>query len=65
MPIPMTEEQYHHNVRDFVGICRKCHAEAFECEGDACNRECESCGEEEVFGTEELLMMGEIEITED
>jgi len=44
------------------GICRACHQEV--CSGvepDARNYPCESCGELEVYGVEELMMMGEIE----
>ena len=41
-----------------AGFCRKCGEEHSECEPDARNRKCESCGEFEVFGAEELLIMG-------
>lgn len=40
------------------GFCRKCGEEHSECEPDARNRKCESCGEFEVFGAEELVIMG-------
>lgn len=38
------------------GFCKACGHEQDGCEPDACNYECESCGEREVFGAEELLM---------
>lgn len=41
-----------------IGFCRACGAEADGCEPDARNYECEACGESEVFGAEELLIMG-------
>jgi predicted RNA-binding Zn-ribbon protein involved in translation (DUF1610 family) len=39
------------------GFCIACGAEADECEPDAREYECESCGENAVYGAEELLMM--------
>ena len=41
---------------DNLGFCAACGAEAFNCEPDARNYECESCGKREVFGAEEFLM---------
>ena len=42
---------------DNVGFCLACGAERFECEPDARNYECDSCGANKVFGAEELLIM--------
>ena len=42
---------------DNLGFCTACGAEAFNVEPDARNYKCESCGERQVFGAEELLMM--------
>lgn len=39
-----------------TGICKSCGEEQEGCEPDASNYECESCGERQVFGAEELLM---------
>ena len=39
------------------GICIACGEDADGCEPDARNYECESCGENKVFGCEELLFM--------
>jgi hypothetical protein len=41
---------------DNPGFCLICGEEADGCEPDACNYECESCGAEQVFGAEELLL---------
>ncbi len=38
------------------GICIACGDDADGCEPDARNYTCESCGEAQVFGAEELLM---------
>lgn len=43
---------------DNLGFCKECGAEAQGVEPDARNYECESCGEEQVFGAEELLIEG-------
>ena len=43
---------------DNIGYCLACGAERDGCEPDARNYECESCGERQVFGAAELLMMG-------
>jgi hypothetical protein len=38
------------------GICIRCGADAEGVEPDARNYECESCGEDGVYGAEELLL---------
>ena len=40
-----------------AGFCLKCGDDAYGVEPDACNYECESCGAEQVFGAEEILLM--------
>lgn len=42
-----------------AGFCRACGHEQDGCEPDARNYECECCGEHEIFGASELLLMGE------
>ena len=42
---------------DNIGFCTACGEEQWGCEPDACNYVCECCGEFEVFGAEELLIM--------
>ena len=39
------------------GVCRACGEDAMGVEPDARNYECESCGESQVFGWEEIMMM--------
>ncbi len=41
---------------DNPGFCLACGFEQDGCEPDACEYECEACGENEVYGSEELLM---------
>ena len=41
---------------DCIGFCVACGDEAYGCEPDASNYECESCGAMQVFGAEELLV---------
>ncbi len=43
---------------DNPGFCLACGEDADACEPDARNYTCECCGESEVFGAEELMMMG-------
>lgn len=40
---------------DNLGFCKACGEEAFGVEPDARTYTCESCGERQVFGAEELL----------
>lgn len=42
---------------DNAGFCLACGADADGCEPDACKYECECCGEHQVYGAEEVLMM--------
>ena len=46
---------------DDLGFCLGCGTEAFGVEPDAQGYECEECGENLVFGAEEILLMGEVE----
>lgn len=43
-----------------LGFCLSCGETCGFCELDARNYECEHCGESEVFGAQEVLLMGEI-----
>ena len=42
---------------DNTGFCLACGEQAFGVEPDARNYECDSCGAEQVYGAEEILMM--------
>lgn len=48
-----------------LGGCRACGELQEGCEPDARGYECDSCGERQVYGLEELVMMGEIDLVED
>jgi hypothetical protein len=60
--IRMTEAHYILNLNEYIGICRECGYEQCGCEPDARKYKCEDCGAKQVFGTEELLQMGLIDI---
>jgi len=40
-----------------LGFCLACGAERDGCEPDARNYPCDECGENEVFGAEEVMLM--------
>ena len=42
---------------DYTGFCVSCGSEQDGCEPDERGYECESCGEHDVFGAEEILLM--------
>jgi hypothetical protein len=56
----MTEREF--SARFDTGYCLACMVEASGVEPDARQYECEACGAHRVYGCEELLMMGRIEI---
>ena len=58
----MTEDDYRAYCDHYCGFCLVCGAQAEPIEPDAREYTCESCGEAKVYGVEELLMMGVIEI---
>lgn len=64
--IEITEDEYHQRNRDYDGYCLSC-SEFVEggCEPDMRKGPCEVCGENKVYGIEELLMMGRITIKEE
>jgi len=64
MPLPHIDEvidaiERRDSCLDNPGFCLSCGEEADSCEPDARNYKCESCGENEVFGAEEVLVMGQ------
>ena len=59
----MTRNEYIEEREADGGRCLACGAEANGIEPDARNYSCETCGESEVFGLEELLLMGLLTIT--
>ena len=59
----LTEYKYLELVDSMIGLCDACGEERECTEPDAENYPCEACGAERVFGTEQLLIMGKVEIT--
>jgi predicted RNA-binding Zn-ribbon protein involved in translation (DUF1610 family) len=56
-PRTFTLEQFE-EMQDVGGFCIACGEEAYQVEPDARKYKCDSCGEHEVYGAEELLMIG-------
>lgn len=56
----MSEKEFNHHYDG--GFCLACFAEVSGIEPDARHYECEACGERRVYGCDELLIMGRIEI---
>ena len=60
----ITEERIESVVRDCmfgldnIGICLSCGEEQEGCEPDAQEYECYSCGENQVYGVEEIMLCG-------
>ncbi len=48
-----------------LGACLACGEQAYGVEPDAREYECDSCGEKKVYGLEEILMMGLIDLEDD
>lgn len=44
---------------DMLGYCLACGYEQDSVEPDACKYTCEECGKNQVYGAEELILMGE------
>ena len=45
-------------MEEQCGFCVECGAERECCEPDAREYECDECGQREVYGAEELIVMG-------
>ena len=58
----MTTAEYHEADEGSMGFCIACGSSQDGCEPDARRYECESCGKKFVYGTQELLIMGCIDI---
>jgi len=59
----ISEDEYQRMSDEHGGFCVECGEEAFGVEPDARKYVCESCEERGVYGIEELLLMGLIELT--
>ena len=65
MAVEMTSDEYLDHEDNLDGLCLNC-LEWTDggCEGDAREYECDSCGARKVYGAQEAMLMGEIEITD-
>ena len=63
--VTMRESDFHDLDSRMIGICLECGAEREMCEPDASHYDCEECGMNEVYGVQELLLMGNIEFGEE
>jgi hypothetical protein len=61
--LTMSEDEYLRASENSEGICLACEAVADGVEPDARQYKCGSCGALEVYGVEELVMMGNVEVT--
>lgn len=57
-------ETYSDMREESEGFCRACGEPAYGVEPDARKYQCESCDAKQVYGIEELLLMGKLTITE-
>lgn len=61
--VGMTEAEFHCMNENSEGLCVACGEIASGVEPDAERYECEGCGDPFVWGVEQLLIMGRVEIT--
>ena len=61
----MTAEEYQQFDDDSEGLCVACGGSRGRCEPDAERYECEECGERQVYGVPQLLIMGLVDIVEE
>lgn len=61
--IEMSEDEFLNHREEYNGICLACSDITYgEVEPDARRYQCATCGKKHVYGIEELLLMGRIEI---
>ena len=56
-----TLEEFHEADDAMAGYCLSCGAMRDGCEPDAHEYPCEECGEDKVYGAQELLLMGRVQ----
>lgn len=61
----MSEAQYRDLSNDNGGLCLSCGEISYCCEPDARGYACEACDENRVYGLDECLLMGRIDIVGD
>lgn len=60
--IRITESRYLQLLDENIGLCKACGEERDSVEPDAEEYPCEACGESEVYGAEQLLLTGGLEL---
>jgi hypothetical protein len=64
IPKVVAEYDFTEYAEQNMGYCKACREFTHDCcEPDARNYECPECGESEVFGAEEAMLIGIIEVT--
>jgi len=58
IPLHFTLEEIQPMIDDMGGYCLACGAEHYSIEPDACRYHCEGCGEDQVYGAQEILIRG-------
>jgi hypothetical protein len=58
--VRITLEQFQEYDDAMVGVCISCGATRDCCEPDARDYPCEECGDNNVYGAQELLIMGRV-----
>lgn len=61
----MSESEYLDAQDNYIGYCTSCGADHTECEPDARKRFCEACHKHTVYGAQELLIAGKIELNDE
>jgi DNA-directed RNA polymerase subunit RPC12/RpoP len=61
----LSESEYMEHREEYGGLCVKCGYDQWGVEPDAEKYKCEECGSRAVYGTENLLMMGRVDIVDD
>lgn len=61
----MSGETFESLRDEYMGLCFACGQEAYSVEPDARGYKCDGCGENKVFGAEEILIMGRIVISDE
>ena len=64
MVIEVTEGELHAHIAAQEGVCLNCGEWCEGVESDAQNRPCSSCGEDDVVGAEQSVLLGAVSFTE-
>lgn len=61
--LKITEQEFMAHRNEFMGFCLSCdRITTSNCEPDATNYRCEECDHNDVFGIEEAMLMGFIDV---